>query len=92
MFSGVASETYQANVFTAAASGHVQVDQYGRLNMVWNARQTIGFSMQGGQFIAALDAVKAVCFSNRNKVHGFPIDAQQLASARCLMCGAEIKW
>jgi len=90
VFCGVASESYQHNVFTAVASGHVQVDRFDRVNMVWIASGTTGFAVQGGRYVCSLGAVKAVCHWDARKVHGFPIHSAEIESATCARCGRSI--
>jgi hypothetical protein len=60
VFTSPASSTYANFLITTVASGHVQIDDAGRLNVVWVASCQTGISLQGGQFLGPTDAVKVV--------------------------------
>ena len=92
VFTGVASESYQNFVVTAVASGHVQVDSQNRINIVWVGSETTGIALQGGRFVGDTSAVKVVCHSDTNKIHGYPIAVTELKSASCVQCGRTIPY
>lgn len=87
VFTGVTSDTYQDFIVTAVASGHVQIDSQNRVNIVWVGSASTGIALQGGNFVGDVEAVKVVCHSDTNKIHGFPISTAELKSARCVQCG-----
>jgi hypothetical protein len=39
-----------------------------------------------------MSAVKIVCHSDSNKIHGFPIQVSELNSATCAQCGRAIPY
>lgn len=89
---GVASETYQNLVLTTVASGHVQVDNHNRINIVWIGSESTGIALQGGRFVGDVSAFKVVCSSDSNKIHGFPIAVTELRSATCAQCRRTIPY
>ena len=92
LFSGVTSESYHRYIVTSVASGHVQVDSKGRTNIVWVGSEDTGIALQGGKFIGDVSAVKVVCHSDTNKIHGYPIAVTELQSASCVQCGRTIPY
>ncbi|GEM_PF-1047677 len=91
-FTGVASESYQNFIVTAVASGHVQVNSQNRINIVWVGSETTGIALQGGRFVGDMRAVKVVCHSDTNRIHGYPIAVTELNSASCVQCGRTIPY
>lgn len=92
VFTGVGSESYQNYVVTAVSSGHVQVDYQNRKNIVWVDSETTGIALDSGKFMGTMNAVKVVCHSDTNKVHGYPISVSELKSAACANCGRTIPY
>lgn len=92
VFTGVGSESYQNYIVTAVSSGHVQVDDQSRTNIVWVGSETTGIALKGGSFMGSMNAVKVVCHSDTNEVHGFPISVSELKSATCATCGRIIPY
>ena len=92
VFTGISSESYQHYVVTAVASGHVQIDNKNRVNIVWIGSETTGIALQGGRFIGNMKAVKVVCYSDTNRIHGYPISVSEINSARCVQCGRIIPY
>jgi len=92
VFTGISSESYQHYVVSAVASGHVQVDSQNRVNIVWVGSETTGIALQGGRYVGDMKAVKVVCHSNTNRIHGYPIAVSELNSASCAQCGRIIPY
>lgn len=92
VFTGVSSETYQNCIVTAVSSGHVQIDKKGRTNIVWVGSEYTGIALSGGAFVGRTNAVKVVCHSDTNKIHGYPIFADELKLKKCLQCGRTIPY
>lgn len=92
VFTGPSSESYQRYVVTTVASGHVQVDDRGRTNVVWVASEQTGITYQNGAFVGPTNAVKVVFHDNDKKIHGFPIASSELGVARCAVCGRSIPY
>ncbi|QKK11019.1 MAG: hypothetical protein HND59_04835 [Pseudomonadota bacterium] len=92
VFTGVSSESYQNYIVTAVSSGHVQIDDKNRTNIVWVGSETIGIALQGGKFMGDMSAVKVVCHSDSNKIHGYPIQVSELKSVTCAHCGKPIPY
>ncbi|NKE71549.1 hypothetical protein [Candidatus Manganitrophus noduliformans] len=92
VFTGVASESYQNYIVTAVASGHVQIDSKNRINIVYVGSGTTGIALKGGKWVGDMGAVKVVCHSDTNRIHGFPIAITELSSASCIQCGKIIPY
>ena len=86
------SECYRNFVVAAVSSGHVQVDDHNRTNVVWVASRDTGISLKGGSFVGPTNAVKIVLHQDPTAVHAFPIRASELSSAACAMCGRAIPY
>lgn len=90
VFTAPGSETYARYIVTTIASGHVQVDDCGRTNIVWVASEQTGIQYKGGVFVGATDAVKVVLPHDPAKIHGFPIRMCELKASRCVKCGSPV--
>jgi len=92
VFTGVSSESYQKYIVTAVSSGHVQIDDNNRVNIVWVGSESTGIALKGGAFVGDMAAVKVVCHSDTNKIHGYPIEVSELQAATCSQCGRPIPY
>ena len=92
VFTSPPSSTYANFLITAVASGHVQIDDAGRINVVWVASCQTGISLHGGQFLGPTDAVKVVLHHDHNRIHAFPIQSSELRAAKCVACGRAIPY
>jgi hypothetical protein len=90
--SSAASEAYLNYVVTTVASGHIQVDDQNRVNVIWVASRDIGVGLQGGSFVGPTDAVKVVLHDKPHKIHAFPINSSKLKAASCARCGRTIPY
>jgi hypothetical protein len=68
------------------------VDSRNRINIVWIGSETSGIALQGGRFVGDMRAVKVVCHSDTNRIHGYPIAVTELNSASCVQCGRTIPY
>jgi len=80
-------ETYRSYVVNTSASGCLEVDGYGRRNLIWVAGQRIGATFQSGVLIRPDDAVRVVLYNNEWKIHTFPTTSDHVATQRCAECG-----
>lgn len=91
VFDDPSFESYKNYIVTTQASGTAQIDDRGRINMVWYAGSGIGAVHQGGEFKISATAVKLVLPNDDSKVHAFPIKlSRALESSKCELCGASI--
>lgn len=81
------SDTYKDFTVSAVASGHVEIDDRNRTNIVWVASAQTGFTWQGGKLVGPTDAVKVVCHQNSSTLHSFPIAMTALQTGTCADCG-----
>ena len=86
VFTHPGSETYTRCVVATVCSGHVQVDDAGRTNVVWVASNQVGLLYQGGHFVGGTTAVKVVLADDYSRMHGFPIRESELQAASCMDC------
>lgn len=86
------SEVYRDYIVTAVASGHIQVDDRGRTNVVWVASRDIGIALHNGLFSGSTDAVKVVLHTIQNAVHAFPFNSSELKTAACKTCGKDVPY
>ena len=90
VFTGPSSYTYSNFIVSAVSSGHVEVDDQNRINVVWVASTPTGIAMRNGSFVGPTDAVKVVLHSNALKIHGFPISVASLNVGFCQVCGRAV--
>lgn len=87
VFNSTSTGDYANYVVDAAASGAVELDAYGRRNIIWIAGRPTGFSYKGGALVGPTDGVKLVLSSEATKVHAFPVNASSLVTHVCASCG-----
>jgi hypothetical protein len=90
VFTGPSSYTYTDFIVSTVSSGHVEIDDQNRTNIVLVASAQTGIALQNGQFIGPTEAVKVVLHDNAAKIHGFPISVASLAVGYCQACGCAI--
>ena len=90
VFTAPGSEAYQKYVVTAVASGHVEIDSQGRMNIVWVASEQTGIAYKGGQLVGPTKAVKVVLAQDSSTLHGFPISTAELKVGSCAQCGRPV--
>jgi len=86
VFTSPGSETYRNYIITAVSSGHVQIDDRGRKNVVWVGSEQTGLTYSNGVFVGPTNAVKVVFHDNAQKIHGFPIHSSEIKAAACVIC------
>lgn len=77
---------YQNYMVTVAASGCLEVDNYGRKNLIYFAGEETGLRYDNGSFTAPCSGVMLVCGESVGYVHAFPIDFSP-ESRICAQCG-----
>lgn len=90
IFSDPSTVAYRDYIVDTVSSGHVQVDNSGRINIVWVASRGTGVSYQNGNFHSNADAVKVVFHDDQFKIHGYPTQSTELAGYNCCVCGKVI--
>jgi hypothetical protein len=85
-------ETYENYTISAAASGWVEEDDQGRINMAWYAGKNTGATYKNGMFILPTDCVKVVFHNNVFKIHAFPNKQSDLITAKCSRCSIDIPY
>lgn len=92
VFTSPGSETYGNYIVTAVSSGHVQMDDRGRKNIVWVGSEQTGLTYKNRVLIGPTSAVKVVFHDNDQMIHGFPIDSSELNAAKCVNCGRAVPY
>jgi hypothetical protein len=80
-------ETYRDYIVTAHASGSVEIDNLGRVNIVWAAAEATGLTFKDGAVVAVTDAVKVVLHDKEMRVHAYPTGSHEFTAALCSECG-----
>ena len=90
IFNKTGNEKYRDYIVNTLASGCVEEDIFGRINIVWIAGKRTGFMYKDGQLLGDTDAVKVVLHTDSKKIHAFPTGSASLSKEKCLMCGNDI--
>jgi hypothetical protein len=90
VFNSTSAGNYANYVVDAGASGAVELDAYGRRNIILIAGRPTGFSYVAGALVGPTDGVKVVLSSEATKVHAFPINAANLVTHACASCGGSV--
>lgn len=83
VFTQPGSATYFNFIVSAAASGHLEIDDRSRKNLVWVASAQTGFAYQHGSLVGPTDAVKVVFTYDKQKMHEYPIHSSELQNGIC---------
>ena len=89
---GADYEAYKGYIISTTASGSVEVDDKGRINVIWVAGRETGYKKTHGVFKTTTSAVKVVFHDDEYKVHGFSYESLELAGAECALCGCIIPY
>ena len=68
----------------------MELDDYGRTNLIWYAGQNTGFTQNNGVIQYPTDGVKVVLHDDDEMIHTFPIDAGTLMTNKCISCLKDI--
>jgi hypothetical protein len=79
--------SYRNYVISSTASGCVQVDSAGRVNVIYVAGKTVGITVRNSTLVTPDDAVKVVLHDNQWKMHAFPTVSDTVNAQRCVECG-----
>jgi hypothetical protein len=90
VFGTTSTGEYVKYVADAAASGSVEIDAYGRRNIIRMPGHPTGFRIDKGATLGPTDGVKVVLSSDAFRVHGFPINSTSLVSNICAACGGAV--
>lgn len=92
IFTNPSTSVYKDYIVSCVSSGYVQIDERGRLNIVWVASNHAGISYKHGNFFSENDAIKVVFHDNEFKIHGFPIMSSGIIAKKCQICGSPIPY
>ena len=90
LFADPSTNVYRDYVVNGAAAGSVEIDDPGRVNLVWVAGHKLSATYQAGELLYPDDAVKIVLPFSENKIHAFAVSSTGLTQAFCAKCGTPI--
>ena len=83
-------QTYKDYIVNTYASGSVERDDWGRVNIVWCAGRQTGFTYVNGVLQSPTDGVKLVLHTDPARIHAYPTGSVGFASQVCANCGRPI--
>ena len=78
--------TYSNYIVSGIVSGFLEIDYYGRNNLIWFAGELTGAEYHNGVFVAPTNGVKIVLPEDETKLHAFPILANPGTVNYCVSC------
>ena len=81
--------SYQHHMVSAMASGCLEIDDWGRKNLILFAGSTTGMQYNNGMFASTCSGVMAVLTENSTMVHAFPCNFHP-ESRSCEKCGRPV--
>lgn len=72
VFTDPSTSVYAGYIINAMLDGAVEVDDKGKINIIWCAGRQTGFRYESGELIRPTDAIKVVLSSDTGLVHAFP--------------------
>lgn len=80
-------EQYKQFIVTTSASGSVEIDNFGRSNIIWFAGYDVGITYENGLFQTTTNTIKVVLHDNELKIHSFPVESFNYETKKCEHCG-----
>ncbi len=77
-------------IINTSASGSVERDGQGRINIIWSAGSQTGFTYLGGVLQGPTDGVKVVLHTDSSRIHAFPTGSAGFINRLCANCGKSI--
>ena len=90
VFNDPSFERYKSYVISSDASGAVERDQQGRVNVILYAGPGIGATWRNGLPVLDNDAVKLVLSANSAKIHAYSISSTGYSTTTCSVCSGPI--
>jgi hypothetical protein len=87
VFNDSSYHAYHNYLVNTSASGFVEIDDEGRVNMAWYAGSSTGIKYRDGVFQKPTDGVKLVYHNNDETIHAFPIPMAPYETTKCANCG-----
>jgi hypothetical protein len=78
---------YSNYIVSGSVSGYLEIDDYGRKNIIWFAGEHTGAEFRNEVFIAPTNGVKIVLPEDDTKIHAFPLKASPGSINYCDSCG-----
>lgn len=83
-------ENYRDFVVTGTISGMLEVDDYGRKNLIWYAGRRTGALYINGEYIMPANGVKIVFPEDEQKIHAYPVTSSSGTIHSCAFCGIDL--
>jgi hypothetical protein len=80
-------ENYKNYIVNTWASGSVELDDQGRINIVWFAGCQTGLTFNNGILQGSADGVKLVLHNNPARIHAYPTGSVEFVNRCCTWCG-----
>jgi hypothetical protein len=90
IFSDPSTFVYADYMVSTMMEGAVEIDDFGRKNLIWCAGKQTGFRVEAGNMIRPTDAVKVVLSSASSSVHAYPENSTSFDAGKCAECGKPI--
>jgi len=81
---------YKDYIINTVASGCVEIDDRGRIDILWVAGKKTGFTFKNLIIQYPDDAVKVVHHDNVTKIHPYPTGSQSWIMQKCELCGKPV--
>jgi len=88
--SPITYDEYKNFCFLTSVSGSLEIDDFGRRNLIWYANRPTGVLTITGSVAGHLDSVKLVLWTDAERIHAFPTSSIALFSNRCANCGCPL--
>jgi hypothetical protein len=87
IFNSTSTQAYEHYVVEATTAGAVELDGWGRWNLIVAAGKEVGVRYKRGRPVAPQDAIKAVLSSEDGRVHAFTVESGPFRGITCPDCG-----
>ncbi len=83
-------DQFKNYMVNSICSGSVEIDNLGRMNIVWVAGEKTGATYLNGSFLTDNNSVKVVKSWDCNEIHGYPTSSADLELKICSNCGGKV--
>ena len=90
VFRSTSTEAFADYVVNSSLAGSVELDDFGRKNIIWSAGKDIGFRYEQGVLKHPEDVVKVVLSTDSGRIHAYSQSSTQFTAARCDDCGNQV--
>lgn len=80
-------EKYAGYIVTGSLAGYLEIDYYGRKDLIWYSGERTGAEYRRGVLVAATSGIKIVWVESEAWIHAYPIQATPGLIQYCHTCG-----